>query len=198
MRKFWIYFSLILPNFIKIFFYRTFFKWKIGSGVKIGFSILNGQRVTIGNNVKIGHLNQISGLKELTLEDSSSIGHLNTIKSGSTKRESIFFCGENTSITSRHFIDSTGEVKIGRSVIVAGIHSQIWSHGLNTTTGDLYSDSVIVDNGCYVGSGCILLPGSYVMPQCVIGAGTTITKNFKSEPRALIVGSSAKIKKILK
>ena len=50
--------------------------------------------------------------------------------------------------------------------------------------------SIIIEDGCWIGSRVTILPGVKVGKGCVIGAGSLVTKDC--EPNGLYVGSPAK------
>ena len=72
----------VLPSFLKRPCYRGFFGYRIGKRVHIGFTILDAAACEIGDDSRIGHLNLIIGVKNLTLGDHVRIGHLNIIRGG--------------------------------------------------------------------------------------------------------------------
>lgn len=53
------------------------------------------------------------------------------------------------------------------------------------------SKTVIIGDDCWLGVGCILLPGSRVPRGCIVGAGALVNKAF-TEENMLIVGVPAK------
>ena len=76
---------------------------------------------------------------------------------------------------------------------MAGIGSQIWTHGsLHTKTGKKLD--VKLGNGIYIGSGCCIAPGVSIKDDCLIGLGSVITTSFDTE-NCLIAGNPAKLVK---
>nr|WP_254900684.1 DapH/DapD/GlmU-related protein [Rhodococcus sp. 1168] len=55
---------------------------------------------------------------------------------------------------------------------------------------------IVVEDGCWIGAGAILMPGVVVGSGCVIGAGSLVTSDCR--PGFLYVGSPAVAKRDLK
>jgi acetyltransferase-like isoleucine patch superfamily enzyme len=194
----------ILPSFLGVLLLRAS-GHKVGKNVKIGFSFLKSKQIIFGDNVKIGHLNLILN-KSITLNNDAYIGHLNILKGpfnlvldknaaignknhltrgglGVTYGESTLFFGELTKITTGHHIDLTQSISFGKFSILAGIRSQMWTHGYyhaNTGKDRIRIDGEIhIGDNVYIGSGCIFNPGVTVANAIHIGGGSVISKNLK-------------------
>ncbi|WP_242120104.1 acyltransferase [Aestuariivivens sediminicola] len=194
----------ILPSFLAVLFLKLTGA-KIGKNVKIGFSYLGTSKLVIGSDVSIGHgnlivneklilsnyarigyLNVLKGPFVLMLKEKAAIGNKNYITRGSkgvTYGESFLKLGELTKITSGHHIDLTKSVVIGSFSILAGIRSQIWTHGYYH--GEQGPERIRIDgevhigDNVYVGSGCIFNPGVKVSNAIHIGAGSVISKSLE-------------------
>ena len=200
-----------LPSFLKCPLYRLFFNYKIGKGVKIGFSIVDAKECTIDDHVSIGHLNALIGIRQLSIGDHSRIGHLNIIRGGDEVRigryteiirlneinsipdpiiitvaEPVFILGDGSIITTSHKIDFTDRVEFGRRVILGGRNSSLWTHNRQSTK------PIIIGDYSYIGSEIRIAPGGAIPPKCIVGIGSVITKKFDSEYQ-LIAGVPAKI-----
>jgi acetyltransferase-like isoleucine patch superfamily enzyme len=180
---------------------------KVGKKVKIGFSFLYCNKIKIGNEVKIGHLNLFLN-DNILLNDRVVIGYLNILKGpfsivlkkqsalgnknyltrgpmGITYGESSLILGELTKITTGHHLDLTKSITIGDFSILAGIRSQIWTHGYYHA--DVGKDRIRIDgeirigHNVYIGSSCIFNPGVKVSNSVHIGAGSVIAKDL-TEP----------------
>ena len=163
--------------------------------------------MSIEDNVKIGHLNLILN-DELSLKTSSYLGYLNILKGpfkllltekaaignknyitrgflGLTYGVSILKLGFLTKITSGHHIDLTRSIKFGDNSILAGLSSQLWTHGYYHA--DIGSDRIRIDgeihigDNVYIGSRCIFNPGIKVSNAIHIGAGSSISKNLDKD-----------------
>jgi acetyltransferase-like isoleucine patch superfamily enzyme len=205
----------IFPSWLKRPCYRLFFGYKIGKGVKIGFTILDAKSCEIDNDVKIGHLNALIGIKKLSIGEHTRIGHLNIIRGGEEVRlgryteilrlneinaipdpiasnpvDSRFILGDGSIVTTSHKIDFTDRVEIGKRVILGGRNSSLWTHNRQQTK------PIIIGDYSYVGSEIRIVPGGEIPPKCIVGIGSVITKKFEGEYQ-LIAGVPAKAVKEL-
>ena len=176
----------------------------IGENVKIGFTLITSPTINIGDNVRIGHFNLILN-KSINLESKSNIGYLNVLKGpfnlvlhkraaignknyitradqGVTYGESKLELGFLTKITVGHHLDLTRSIKFGDYSILAGIGSQIWTHGyVHASKGAerfRVDGGVEIGDNVYIGSGCIFNPGVKVFNEVHLGAGSVISKDL--------------------
>jgi carbonic anhydrase/acetyltransferase-like protein (isoleucine patch superfamily) len=54
-----------------------------------------------------------------------------------------------------------------------------------------------IDDRCLIGMGAILLNGAHVGSGSIIAAGTLVVENMRILPRSLVMGSPAKVKRLL-
>lgn len=206
---------LPMPSFLKKLAYRWLFKYQVGAGVKLGFSILDVDRCVLADGSRIGHFNFIHRIGELSVGRDATIGHLNILMGGSTVRigdrafigrlneinsiidpladgvaDPRLLIGEAAVITAWHKIDYTDRVVIGANAIVAGRSSCLWTHNRQQVK------PVEIGRNCYVGSGVQFVPGSGVGDFCVVGLGAVITRRF-TEQYCLVAGVPAKVVKEL-
>ncbi|WP_417195744.1 acyltransferase [Bizionia sp.] len=196
--------AFVFPSFLAVLLLRLL-GHKIGRSVKIGFSFIYCNKIEIGNHAKIGHLNLLLNDK-LLLCEYAKIGYLNILKGpfslllkkqaalgnknyltrakiGITYGESQLNLGELTKITTGHHLDLTQSIIFGDFSILAGIRSQMWTHGYYHA--DQGKDRLRIDgeihigNNVYIGSGCIFNPGVNVANAIHIGAGSVISKNLE-------------------
>ena len=195
--------TFFVPSFLLKYILRLF-GFKIGINVRIGFTFIASNTLIIGDNVRIGHLNLIlndcvqlknnckvgyfnilKGPFHLLLENKASLGNKNYItraKNGISYGKSMLHLGELTKITVGHHIDLTKSIIFGDFSILAGIRSQLWTHGYyHADTG---KDRIRIDgeihigDNVYIGSSCIFNPGVKVANAIHIGGGSVISKNL--------------------
>ncbi len=211
MSKFFAIVLLPLPSIVKILILRHIFRFKIGRGVRIGFSLVFPQHAVIGDRVRIGHLNCIGAMKSLHLGDDVVIGHLNILLGGREVElgdgavigrlneinaimrplvrgtpDPVLRLGRRAIVTAWHKIDYTDTVILGNSVVFAGRVSNIWTHNRQDV------GPVSIGANCYVGSGIQMVPGSAIGANCVVGLGAIITRRFEDEG-CLIAGVPARV-----
>ena len=204
MRNFIAVIVCILPSFIGVLVLRLL-GHKIGKKVRIGFSLISAKQIILEDNVKIGHFNLIIN-NALVLNKGACIGYLNILKGpfnlllkekaaignknyltrsekGITYGESNLYLGELTKITTGHHIDLTQSISFGKFSILAGINSQMWTHGYyHADTG---KDRIRIDgkirigDNVYIGSGCIFNPGVKVGNAIHVGSGSVVSKELE-------------------
>ncbi|MDD5578200.1 MAG: hypothetical protein PHY16_02825 [Methylobacter sp.] len=181
---------IILPWFIKRRLYNWIFKYKLHPSSKIGLSWIFVDNLSLASGSKIGHLNVVKGLNKLKLDEFSTIGNLNwisafplSLKSGhfqhqDDERMPDLILGEHTAITNRHLIDCTNRIEIKRFSTFAGFRSTILTHSIDLKTCRQSSSPVIIEEYCFIGTGCILLGGTTLPPRSILAAGSTINKKM--------------------
>lgn len=178
---------------------------KIGKKVKIGFSFLYVRdieleektnighfnlfiidKIAFSNESSIGYLNILKGPFSVILKNRSALGNKNYIsraKKGVTYGKSVLSLGKLTKVTTGHHLDLTRSIIIGDNSIIAGINSQLWTHGYYHANkgperiridGDIY-----IGNNVYVGTACIFNPGVKVLDGIHLGAGSVVSKNLE-------------------
>ena len=185
------YLLIIMPNPIKIMFYRMMGA-KVGKNCRIGLSIIDSEKIEIGDNVYIGHFNILWRLKKLKLESGSRVNNFNWITGA---REGIFILGRNSAVTRLHYIEASSNITIGNNSIIAGRSSHFISHGITPSNLDERLQ-IVIGNWCYIGSSSRFVPGSGVSDYTFVGMSAVVTKNIKDN-YVLIAGSPAVVKKIL-
>lgn len=79
-------------------------------------------------------------------------------------------------------------IKIGDRCLIAS-EAMILCHG--------YPNDwlpVVIGDDCYIGLRSLILPGSIVSSNCVVGAGTVVPKSLKIPDWSLVVGNPAIVK----
>lgn len=113
-------------------------------------------------------------------------------------RDGCLFIGYNISMSEAYlnrqvYIDATASVDIGKNVQIGPRASIITStHEIGSSLnrgGTSIAKPVTVGNGCWIGSGAIILPGVNVAEGCVIAAGAVVTKD--TEANGLYAGVPA-------
>lgn len=205
----------LLPSFLKRSCYRLFFGYRIGKRVRIGLSIIEAKECEIEDDVQIGHLNALVGVKKIFIGDHAKIGHLNIIRGGDEVRlgryseiirtnqinsipepdvvnptDPRFLLGDGSIITTGHKVDFTDRVQIGRRSILGGRNSSLWTHNRQRTR------PIDIGSFTYVGSEIRMAPGGTLPSRCIVGIGSVITGALTEEER-LIAGVPAKAVKEL-
>jgi acetyltransferase-like isoleucine patch superfamily enzyme len=200
----------LLPSFLKRPCYRLCFGYRIGKRVRIGLSLIDARECVIEDDVRIGHLNVVIGVKKLTVGDHVRIGHLNILRGGDeislgryaeiirmneinsipepevvNPIEPRFILGEGSVVTTGHKIDFTDRVSIGRRSILGGRNSSLWTHNRQRTR------PIEIGSFTYIGSEIRVAPGGSIPSRCIVGIGAVITGRL-TEENCLIGGVPAK------
>lgn len=162
-------------------------KLNLGKGAKIGhFNFLKVNQVKLGEKSYIKHFNYLKGPFSLILEDTSGITYQNRIRRSYAPisyGEATLYLGKNSIIVSNHILDITRSIIIGDNSILAGLGTQIWTHGYYHA--DEGPDRVRIDgevhigNNVYVGSRCVFNPGVKIGNAIHIGAGSVVSKDLE-------------------
>jgi acetyltransferase-like isoleucine patch superfamily enzyme len=207
----------VLPSWLKLPIYRTFFGYEIGRGVRIGLSPIVGVRrlcigegtrigwfnvfyrvdqVVIGRQVRVGFLNCFRGGQSVRIGDYCSILRMNTVNAiidGDfiSPIEQTLEVGAGAVITTGHWLDFSAGIRMGDHVILGGRNSSLWTH--NRQIGKPIS----LASHTYLGSEVRLAPGVAVAPFCVVALGSVLSGRFEL-PRSLIGGNPARILRALR
>lgn len=196
--------SIIPINIIRIACYRLILGYKIDYCSKVGWlsvivsetvevtksrignlNYISANRITMKEGSEIVKKNRIISIYELQMSKLSRINSNNRINGtpdGLTpyKAHEVLRLGERSNITSGHIIDLSDEVVFGSDVTLAGVGSQLWTHGFDITNCKRQAPITIADN-VYFGSRVIVLPGVSICSYVSVGAGAVISKSI-AEP----------------
>jgi carbonic anhydrase/acetyltransferase-like protein (isoleucine patch superfamily) len=201
----------ILPSSLKKVLLRALFGHRFGSDVAVGFSILDADRVDLGQGTRIGHFNVVTRVAVFETGRHVLVGNANIVRGGvrvhlgdysrvmrfnvlnaipdhdcTTEPQSVLEVGAGTVITSGHRIDFTDRVTLGKNVIIGGRNSSLWTHNRQETA------PIGIGDFCYLGSEVRLAPGAKLPDECILGLGSVLTGEIK-EPRSLVAGVPAKV-----
>ena len=193
--------TLLLPWPLRRWILNSFFRYQIHPKSRIGFSWVFPKQLKMDAYSRIGHLTVCKGLELLELGSHASIGRANWITgfpfNGSkhfahqAERVPSLVIGEHASITNRHMIDCTNSVSIGAFSIFAGFRSQILTHSIDLEMNRQSSAPIQIGNYCFVGTDCVLLGGSTLPDNSVLGAKSLLNKPY-SDSFWLYAGNPAR------
>ncbi len=124
---------------------------------------------------------------------------------------SKIYIGRNVVIRPATFLfadprDGGGTIKIEDDVLIgSGVHLYTNNHAFSDISVPIYqqgyplpssTDSIVLRKGCWIGAGCIILPGVEIGENSVIGAGSVVTRNIP--PRVVAYGNPAMVVRELK
>jgi UDP-3-O-[3-hydroxymyristoyl] glucosamine N-acyltransferase len=173
--------------------------WAIGEGAHIGpCLILNLDRVEIGSTAYVGSFSVIRDLAVLTLGDHAIVGHWNWVSAskvlGQAGAPRQLNLGAHSAITSRHYIDCSGGIRIGTHTTIAGVRSTFVTHGISWKSSSQTFSDIEIGDYCLISSNVHVAPGTVVGNRVVVGMGATIAGKLLDpglyvQPRAALVKS---------
>lgn len=181
--------ACLLPGRMKRSLYRRLLHYEISDSARIGFSFITADHLSMSGGSSIGHFNVIRRCEAVRLDDHAAIGSLNWIGGhpkgddghyvDETDRHPILHLERHASITTRHLVDCTGGITIGKFATVAGFRSQLLTHSIELARNKQTASHITVGAYAFVSTSVVLLPGSAVPPYAILAAGSVLTKPFE-------------------
>lgn len=103
-----------------------------------------------------------------------------TLDARSAGEAAHFKLGNYAAITSRHYIDCSGGVDIGRFSVVAGVRSTILTHQVDTVRSEHDLRAVRIGQYCLVASNVQIVPGASIADRSVIAMGSVVVGALES------------------
>lgn len=183
---------IFLPWSIKRFILIKIWNFEIHPSSRIGLSYIYPSKLRMHQNSKIGSFNVAINLDEVVLKKNSSISRFNWITGFSTKKKTKHFShqkgrssklllGQDSAITKYHHLDCTSVISVGKFSIIAGYQSQFLTHSINLHSNRQHSEPIIIGDYCFVGTNCVILGGSQLPNNSVLGAKSLLNKSFQNE-----------------
>lgn len=199
-----IFIAIVPSNYLRIFLYRTFFRYDISYKSKMRYLnlILCKKLVVRANAGFSGCLNIVRSVDLMIIEQNSYIGRLNRFNSikkvhiepdviirssncffgtmsdiSPFKEYESILIGEQSIITSKHLFDLSDTIEIGKDVTFGGCGTEVWTHGFDLKHIKKQG-SVKIGNNSYIGSRTIILPGISICEGVSIGSGTIVSKDI--------------------
>jgi UDP-3-O-[3-hydroxymyristoyl] glucosamine N-acyltransferase len=171
--------------------------WTVGHNVELGPCLVTRiDEAQIGDNAKIGSFNVFRNLARFQLREGAQIGQWNWVTASHHIRQAggpgSFELGAQSSLTSRHYVDCTGGVRVGAYTTIAGERSTFLTHGISWVSSDQTYDSIEIGSFCLLSSNVQVAPGAFVGDRVVVGMGATIAGDLSEpglyvQPRATLV-----------
>jgi acetyltransferase-like isoleucine patch superfamily enzyme len=191
MKLFLHLFLMFFPWWLRRRLLCWLFKYKIDKTARIKFSIIMPKQLEMGPRTKIGSFCLCKNIDRLVMKEDSGMGsfHLITGIPTSNKihyqhikdRKCEMVLGKCVGIPSRKFFDCNGGIYIGDYTTVAGQWTQFLTHSLDIYNSRQNAKPIIIGKYCFIGTGCILMPGSSLPNHSVLGAGAVLNKTMTEE-----------------
>jgi len=149
---------------------------RIGNGVifESGVMVFHPENIELGNNIYVGHGAILKGYYKNRMQ-----------------------IGDDTWIGLNCFLHSGGGIRLGRCVglgpgvmILSHQHIEEELDKSMLITEQEYKE-VVIEEGCNIGIGSIVLPGVLIGKGSIVGAGSVVTRSV--EPYSVVAGNPARL-----
>lgn len=191
--------SGLIGSIVRGIYFRLFVNYKMPAVIGKSFKIVNRSKIKIGkffwakDNVTL-----FSG-GILNIGESVVLAERSTIWSG----ENGVYIGNNFFLGIGSYISAIGgKVKIGDDVMIADhVSLYTWNHrylikGITFSKMGGIVEEIVIGNNCWIGTGCKILAGTKLGDNCVVAAGSVLTKKYPSN--SVLAGIPARIIKKIK
>jgi acetyltransferase-like isoleucine patch superfamily enzyme len=182
---------VLFPWKIKRYLYIKIFKYKIHKNSYIGYSILHPKKLELDENARIGHLNFCKNIDLLKINKNGILENLNWITGcPSDNKESYSYkvdrypaliIGEESAITSKHTIDCTDTIEIGKFTTIAGNKSELLTHSINPYTNRQECNKIKIGDYNFIGTRCVILGNVTTANYSIFGALSLLNKMYNDE-----------------
>jgi len=163
---------------------RWVFHAEIDPSASIGVCFIDTEELRMGPRSQLGHLTIMRNLEKVVLEDDGILGTFNWVfgARGTThfrkerERSSSLLIRCGASVTSRHILDCTDTIEIGRFATVAGFRSQILTHAIDVRRNRQSCAPVTIGAYSFIGTGTILLKGAKFPKASILSAGSVYSE----------------------
>ncbi|MCB1548021.1 MAG: hypothetical protein KDJ41_09365 [Hyphomicrobiaceae bacterium] len=194
---------LLLPGFMKPFALRLL-GHRVGRRARIGPSIIlvdrlvladgsrigglnliSARRVVMRTNAYIGRMNTITGRLSLGFAEYGAIGNRNVVNQGATLAPAHpvqLVIGTWSKITANHYVNVGESIRMGRYSTIAGIGSQLWTHGFVHMSSGLdraeIRGRIMIGDNVYIGAHSTIGPGITIANAVAVGAHSSVAKSL--------------------
>lgn len=163
----------------------------VSSRAHIGpIGLLTIRRLEVGADASIALGSVFRNLDTVRVSESSTIGSWNWITGApmftpfnADLGEGRLIVGPSSAITSRHYMDCTGGITIGRFTTIGGVRSTWLSHRINLDQSVQFSAGIHVGDRCFTSSGVQVGPGVSIANNSVVAMGAVVTKSLDAVGR---------------
>jgi acetyltransferase-like isoleucine patch superfamily enzyme len=152
--------------------------------------LANVRRMEVEAGASIAFGSVFRNLELLRLAESATIGSWNWVTAAAMFApfdaglgEGSLVVGASTAITSRHYLDCTGGITLGRMTTIAGVRSTWFTHRINLAESVQFSAGTWVGDHCFTASGVQVGPGVTIASDSVVAMGSVVTRSLDQQGR---------------
>jgi acetyltransferase-like isoleucine patch superfamily enzyme len=170
----------LLPNSSFKHWARRRMGHEIGKNVTISPNfIINCGYFRIDDGAMLLGFNTIRNLRRFELGHDSVIGRVNTFTAAPAYQRysewvGLFRMGPYGTVTSRHYLDCSGQVIIGFHAGIAGLRCILQSHTIDLIEDVNTVGRIFFDDYTAVMTGCLVLKDAYLPPRSILAAGSVL------------------------
>lgn len=160
--------------------------------------IVDVGQLRLGPHARLGTGTVVRSLHVLDIDAHAGLGQWNWVTAVPAYRHAERAderCGtlrlaEHAAVTSRHYLDCSGGIRIGAFTTVAGVRSTLFTHGIDVATNTQVPHPITIGDHCLIGSDTKFVPGCSVPDRCLVAMGSVI-KGALERPDHLYAGNPA-------
>ncbi len=193
----------VAPMFVRGLWHRLWLR-RAGGMLLVGrgVALRNPQCIRVGRSVVLEDHCEVQGLSRqgITLGDHVTVGRMAMIRPSGYYRRAIgegLVVGDHSNIGPGCFIGCSGEVRIGSHVLMAaGVSMHAENHNIERVDVPIDAqgvtrEGIVIEDDCWLGSGCIILAGVRIGRGAVVAAGSVVTRDVP--PYAVVAGVPARV-----
>lgn len=174
---------------------------EIDTDVTVGPNLVIGcGPFRIGKGVAFGSLNAFRNMAEVVIGAGSFVGNLNTVSAHPDYQKETEWAGRlllapESGITSRHYLDCSGEIRIGTFGMVAGVKSVLQSHELDLRRNEATIGRISIGEYAFTATRVVVVKDAHVPPRSVLSAGSVMLRGDTCGKEGVFSGNPARFVK---
>ena len=171
--------------------------WDVHDDARVSICLLwRIDHVSLAPESRIASFNVCRDLRSLDLGRGALIGSWNWISAarglmGLPDARAALQLGDHAVITSRHYLDTSGGITMGRHGGLAGVRTTLLSHQVDIVRCVQTVKPITIGEYVVVSSNCQIAPGAWIASYTVVAMGATVVGKLPDSYR-LYGGAPAK------
>ncbi|ADG79208.1 putative protein OS=Tsukamurella paurometabola (strain ATCC 8368 / DSM / CCUG 35730 /CIP 100753 / JCM 10117 / KCTC 9821 / NBRC 16120 / NCIMB 702349/ NCTC 13040) OX=521096 GN=Tpau_2605 PE=4 SV=1 [Tsukamurella paurometabola] len=150
----------------------------------------------------MGSLNVFRNLSEVQIGEGCFFGNLNSITAHPDFQRATPWAGRlvmaaESGITSRHYLDCSGEITVCRMAAIGGVQSIMQSHEIDLRRNEPSIGRISIGEHSLTATRVLILKDAHLPPRSVLAAGAVLTRGDTGEKEGVYAGNPARFVKVL-